>query len=175
MKATKTAVQQRVDEILRIRLDGAEFWDVLQYVAEKQTEKAVPWAIPEGGKPLSERTVWWYIQQADKRVAESCREGRKKAVRRHLAQRRALYARAVNTGDLSTALRVLADEATLLDLYPAKKSELSGKGGGPVVLNITEEIVGRESAALGNIVEEIVTHDSNNDPPPSGTAGVSPQ
>src|SRR5437868_5416339 len=112
MKATKTEVRQRVDEILRIRLDGAEFWDVLQYITEKQAAFAAPWAIPEGGKPLSERTVWWYIQQADRRVAESCKEGRKRALRRHLAQRRSLYARAVNTGDLSTALRVLTDEAT---------------------------------------------------------------
>jgi hypothetical protein len=53
---------------------------------------------------------------------------RKKLLRRHLAQRRTLYARAVNNGELRTALAVARDEAELLGLYPARqiKAEHSG-------------------------------------------------
>jgi hypothetical protein len=39
-------------------------------------------------------------------------------VARHLAQRQALYARALNAADHRTALAVLADEAKLRGLYP---------------------------------------------------------
>ncbi|VTT97584.1 unnamed protein product [Gemmataceae bacterium] len=37
-KATKPVISQRVEEVLRIRLDGAKFWDVREYVREKERE-----------------------------------------------------------------------------------------------------------------------------------------
>ena len=43
---------------------------------------------------------------------------RKKVLARHLAQRQALYARAVNAADYRTALAILADDAKLRGLYP---------------------------------------------------------
>src|SRR5215469_12516846 len=79
-KATAAVVARRVEEVLRIRLDGAEFWDVLQYIAEKQEAGEGVWALPDGEKPIAERTIWWYIQRADKLLAETFRKeaGRKK-------------------------------------------------------------------------------------------------
>jgi hypothetical protein len=119
-RATKAIKERRVEEVLRIRLDGAEFWDVLQYIAEKQEAGEGVWAVPDGGKPIAERTVWWYIQRADQLLAETSRNeaGRKKLRRRHLAQRRNLYAKAVSQGDIRAALSCLDSEAKLLDLYP---------------------------------------------------------
>jgi hypothetical protein len=35
-QADKALSARRVDDILRIRLDGAQWWDVLEYVREKE-------------------------------------------------------------------------------------------------------------------------------------------
>ena len=120
-KPTKAQVQLRTEEILRIRLDGAEAWDVREYVREKEREAGSAWELPEGGKPLSDSQLWRYIAKADGLIAESCRASRKKLVRRHLAQRRNLFAKAVSAGDYRTALAVARDEAELQGLYPPRK------------------------------------------------------
>jgi hypothetical protein len=180
MRATQTTIRQRVEELLSIRLEGATIVDVRRYVADKEAAGEPPWTIPEGGKPVSERTLWRYLRQTDRLIDESLRESRKRLLHRHLAQRRHLYAAAFQQGDVKTALSVLKDEAELRGLYPAKKAEVTGKDGGPVVLNITEEIVGLiPPADLSNIVEEVVTHDSANgrittanDPPSPDATGV---
>jgi hypothetical protein len=140
MKATAATIRARVDDILRILLDGAEPWDVRQYVAEKEAAGEPPWTVPEGGKPLSERQLRRYCARADKLLGESCRTNRKKLIRRHMAQRRSLYARAVSKGDERTALAVLRDLAELQDLYPARKTEVTGKGGGPVRFSVEEAV-----------------------------------
>ncbi len=43
-KATKAVVAQRVEEVLRIRLDGAQFWDVREYAREKEHEAGSVWS-----------------------------------------------------------------------------------------------------------------------------------
>jgi hypothetical protein len=125
MKATKAQVQMRVEEVLTIRLDGAEFWHVREYAREKEKKEGSAWHLAEGQNPLSDGQLWRYIGKADKMIAESCRASRKKLLRRHLAQRRNLYGKAVNQGDLRTALAVVKDEAELLNLYPTKESNVS--------------------------------------------------
>jgi hypothetical protein len=181
MKPTQATIRQRVEELLSIRLEGATFVDARRYVAEKEAEGVAPWTIPEGGKPVSERTLWRYLQQTDKLIAESCRESRKRLFRRHLAQRRHLYAAAYQQGDIKTALSVLKDEAELRGLYPAKGIHVTGKGGAPIILEIKEEIVFLGSAppaTLNGIVEEVVTNAGNGKPTPAddspapGTAGL---
>jgi hypothetical protein len=117
MKPTKATLQKRLEEILEIRLCGATFFDARRYVAEKEAASEEPWTVPEGGKPVSERTLWRYIQMTDKMIAETCREGRKRLLRRHLAQRRNLFAKCVNMGDMRAALACLQDEARLVNLY----------------------------------------------------------
>jgi hypothetical protein len=107
MKATKAQVQQRIEEVLRIRLDGAEFWDVREYAREKEKEAGSPWELKEAAKPLSDGQLWRYVAQADKLIAESCRASRKKLVRRHLAKARNLFAKAVASGDIRAALACL--------------------------------------------------------------------
>src|SRR4051794_4222826 len=106
MKArpTRAQVEARTSEILRIRLDGAEIWDVREYVREKEREEGSPWHLAEGQKPLSDSQLWRYIARADKEVAAACRASRKKLLRRHLAQRRNLFAKALSAGDYRAAL-----------------------------------------------------------------------
>src|SRR5215470_11464959 len=95
-KPTKAQLQLRVEEVLRIRLDGAEFWDVCEYVREKEQEAGSVWERLPDSKPISAATLWRYIGRADKLIAESCRTSRKKLLHRHLAQRRNLFAKAVS-------------------------------------------------------------------------------
>jgi hypothetical protein len=121
-RPTKAQVEARVAEILRIRLDGAEIWDVREYVREKEQEDCSPWQLPEGAKSLSDSQLWRYIAKVDKVIAESCRASRKKLLRRHQAQRRNLYARAVIAGDVRTALACLDSEAKLQRLHDAPPS-----------------------------------------------------
>jgi hypothetical protein len=124
MKATKAQVEQRVQEVLRIRLDGAEFWDVREYAREKEHEEGSPWQLAEGQKPLSDGQLWRYMARADKLIAESCRASRKKLLRRHLAQRRNLFAKAVSQGDIRVALATLDSEAKLQGLFPSADGPL---------------------------------------------------
>jgi hypothetical protein len=126
-RADKATVLRRTEEILRIRLDGAELWDVREYVKEQEAKEGSPWHVPEGGKGLSDVQLWRYIAKADALVAESCRSSRRKLLRRHLAQRRNLYAKAVLQGDVKAALAVLRDEAELLDLYPSAEAKLAAE------------------------------------------------
>lgn len=109
-KADKATIAQRIEEVLRIRLDGAEFHDIVQYASEKQ------WGV-------SERQLWNYIHKADDLLVERQERNRKRTVARHVAQRQALFARCVNGADFRTALAVLTDLAKLRGLYPEKEAK----------------------------------------------------
>ncbi|HEX5273161.1 MAG TPA: hypothetical protein VFW33_21845 [Gemmataceae bacterium] len=124
MKATKAQVEARVTELLRIRLDGAEFWDIREYVREKEQEDGSLWRLAEDQKPLSDSQLWRYLARVNQAIAQSSRASRKKLIRQHQAQRRALYAKAVAQGDIRAALACKRDEAELLGLYPSADDEL---------------------------------------------------
>jgi hypothetical protein len=118
MKANKAQVEARVTELLRRRLAGTEFWDIREYVREREQEEGSPWKLADGQKPLSDSQLWRYLARVDQRIADDCRASRKKQLRLHLAQRRCLYARALAQGDIRAALACKRDEAELLGLYP---------------------------------------------------------
>jgi len=103
-KADTAEAARRVDEILRIRLDGAQFHDVVQFAAEK-------------GWDLQERQVRTYIRRADGLLVERQEKSRRRLLARHLAQREALFARAVNAADLRTALAIADSTAKLQGLF----------------------------------------------------------
>jgi hypothetical protein len=132
-KATRAQTMLRTVEVLRIRLDGAALWDVTEYVREQEQTDGSPWKSAEGEKPLTERQIARYVQRADALIALSTRESRKRSLRRHLARREALYAKAVNAGDISAALAVLRDDAKLRGLYPPARTQLSGPHGTPLI------------------------------------------
>jgi hypothetical protein len=58
---------------------------------------------------------------ADELLVERQDKSRKQVIARHLAQRQALFARALKAADYRTALAILADEAKLRGLYPEKE------------------------------------------------------
>jgi hypothetical protein len=124
-KADKALSARRVDEILRIRLDGAEWWDVREYVREQEKVEDSAWFVAEGATSLSDAMIRKYQEKADRLVWQSHEKSRRKLLRRHLAQRRNLFAKAVAQGDVKAALAVLRDEAELLDLYPSAEAKLA--------------------------------------------------
>lgn len=163
-KATKAVVARRVEEVLRIRLDGAEFWDVREYAREKEREPGSAWELPEHAKPLSDGQLWRYIGMADKLIAESCRAHRKKLLRRHLAQRRNLFAKAVSQGDIRAALACLDSEAKLTGLFDDELNRMVEK--------LAKEIEEIKRHAHGNTPKTVDGNASGSDgPASSGAAG----
>jgi hypothetical protein len=124
MKANKALVEARVTELLRIRLAGAEFWDSREFVRGKEQEDGSLWKLAEGQKPLSDSQLWRYLARVDQAIATNGRASRRKLVRRHVAERRNLFAKAVEQGDIRAALACKRDEAELLGLYPSPDDEL---------------------------------------------------
>src|SRR5216683_221680 len=98
-KADALRVAQRVEELVRIRLDGAQWWDVREYAREMEQTDGSPWKLGKGQKPMSDGHLRRYVQRADRLILASVKEKRSKAIRRHLSQRRNLFAKAVNSGD----------------------------------------------------------------------------
>jgi hypothetical protein len=167
-KADKALVARRVEEVLRIRLDGAEFWDVREYVREKEAEPGSAWHLEEGAKPLSDGQIRRYQQRADALLERSHERSRKKLLRRHLAKRRNLYAKAVLAGDVRAALACLRDECELLGLYAPKKvapTTPDGKGEYTGVVMSDEERV----AALERLYASVRARGGG--APPDGPAG----
>src|SRR3954447_2601108 len=122
MKSTKAVVAQRVEEVFRLRLGGAELADIREYAD-----------APERAWGVSESQLRRYVQAADDLCKERCDARAGHLLSRHLLQRRQLYAHAMSAGDYRTALAVLRDEADLEGLYPPQKRELSGPGGVPLL------------------------------------------
>ena len=110
-KATNAEIALRVEEVLRIRLDGAQFHDIVQYAAEK-------------GWNLKDRQIREYMSRADDLLVERQENKRKRLVALHLARRDALYARAVNAADYRTALAIASDAAKLQGLYPVVQAKI---------------------------------------------------
>jgi hypothetical protein len=137
-RATKELVDARTNDILRIMLDGAEAWDLREYVREKEQEEGSPWHLADGAKPLSYGQIRRYAVRAEKLIRETCRISHKRLLRKHQAQRRNLYAKAVSQGDIRAAASVLKDLAELQGLYPALRR---GEHSGEVRTRLVEEIV----------------------------------
>jgi len=109
-KSSTAEVALRVEEILRIRLDGAQRHDVLQFASEK-------------GWGLTDRQVDTYIRRADDALVERLDKKRSRVVALHLAKRGALFARAVSAADYRTALAIADSEAKLRGLFPDREAK----------------------------------------------------
>src|SRR4051794_2556667 len=94
-KPTRAQIEQRVNEVLAIRLAGAQLWDVREYVREKEREDGSPWRLAEGQNPLSDSQLYRYLDRADKLITSSSLASRKKLLRLHRARREYLYGLAV--------------------------------------------------------------------------------
>jgi len=123
---TNTEVALRVDEVLRLRLDGAQLHDLVQYAAEQNWD-------------VCSRQIKRYITAADKLLAARIEKDRGKLFARALSQREALFARCINAADYSTAARVLRDRDALLNLYP-QETKGATPNGPPIQINLFQRV-----------------------------------
>ena len=157
-RANKLMIRQRVDEILQMRLAGAQFHDIRAHAEEQ-------------GWNVSERQLWRYIARGDELLEETMERDRDKLFREHIAQRRALRARCMAVSDYSNARLLLADEAKLLDLYPADRHELTGKDGGPLTAASVELSDDERDAAIKAIIGRTPALGAGNDRPAADREG----
>ena len=115
-------VIERLNEIIRISLDGATSIDIHEYVREQEAAEGSIW---QSEFPLSKSQINRYVKRAWEAIHETAEVSRKRLFRRHLAQRRALYAKAVGQGDTRAALACLDSECLLLGLFPEKRQKIS--------------------------------------------------
>ena len=107
-KSDNAEIRRRVEEVLRIRLDGAQFHDIVQFGSEK-------------GWGVTDRQIRKYIARADGLLVERLEKKRKRVIARRLSQREALFARAVNAADYRTALAILTDMDKLQGHYTSDR------------------------------------------------------
>jgi hypothetical protein len=173
-KSDSAEVARRIDEVLRIRLDGAQFHDVLHYASEN-------------GWGVSERQLRTYLARADELLVERQDRSRKKVIARHLAQRQALFARAVNAADYRTALAILDSDAKLRGLFPDSREvkellKLAAAQGGRIeelerrlkdalALAAPPPAVGEERAPAGRTPGEAAGRGGAAPPAPGGVPG----
>src|SRR5262249_48748232 len=117
-RAKKAQIEARVNDLVRIMLDGAiPAWDLCEFVREQEQTAGSHWHLAEDETPLSYSQIRRYAARAEKLISESCRASTKKALRRHQAQRRNLFAKALSQGDIRAALACLDSEAKLRGLF----------------------------------------------------------
>src|SRR5271166_1869969 len=86
-RATKAQTLLRVEEVVRLLLDGATLPDLREVVREEEQKPGV-WHLPEGAEPLSDSQLQRYIARAWKAIEDTCRTSRRRLVRRHVVRRR---------------------------------------------------------------------------------------
>jgi len=113
-KADKLTKERRVEAVFRLILEG---WTPQQIRAN-----TAEWG-------LGPAQIGRYMKEARRRFEEGSALSRAELLAEHIAARRQLRREAKGARD---KLAVLKDEAELLGLYPAKRTELTGAEGGPI-------------------------------------------
>lgn len=137
MKLSKIEYNARVEEVFEIVILGAEFADIKKYAAEKG------WAITDA-------EALRYQAAALQLCSDRLSRNRDTAIARHIMQRRALYARAIESGDWGTALSIARDEARLLGLYdptPETNTDAERAAAEAKIISRLAEIAERAGAA----------------------------
>jgi hypothetical protein len=111
-RASKATVAQRVEQVLQIVLLGGELADLRNYATEKK------WHV-------SDSQLYRYQQRAMELCVAQRERDREKLFARMTLQLRAIYARAMEGGDLRVARAVLRDEADLFGLGPRSNAEIA--------------------------------------------------
>ncbi len=118
-KATRAEIARRVDAIKVLILKGEETGAIVRYAAAQ-------WEV-------SERSAHRYMAEARELLKEDLASLTPYALAEHIGIRRALRRKMETAKDYRGALAAAQDEAKLLDLYPAARAEVTGKGGRPLI------------------------------------------
>lgn len=117
-KATNGQIEQRVQIVQRMIVQGDSTAKILQYCSEC-------WAI-------STRQGETYIQRASERIRAAGAVEAALELGRAIERLHDLYAAAAAGGQLRTCLAVAQELHKLLGLYPPHRAEIGGLGGGPL-------------------------------------------
>src|SRR4051794_16712714 len=109
-RTTRPEKLARIEETMKIILCGGEIDDLRRYAQEKQ------WSVGDA-------TLWHYKRLAYELMKRRSERNRDALLNRHLASRRLMLARAMEAGDLKTALDIEKDMARLQGLYPEAKQQ----------------------------------------------------
>jgi len=141
-KSSKREVLDRCEQVMMIMLDGGEFHDVREY-AQSSGDGKEPWNVSSGQLRRYMEHAWkWIVQRTEK--------DRGKTLARHLLGRRRWLAKAIEQGDLRTAIAIAKDLAELEGVYPAKKLVEKPKTD---LLGRVEELIG--SPAMKEVLANI--------------------
>lgn len=148
-RASKAAYEARIDDVLQLILDGAGRRDIIRFASEKttvqidkdgkETKPSFPWITKH---KLSSRQIDTYIADATEHMVTACKEADKNLIQRHRGRRESLYARAVNSGDLRTALAVIDSLGNLEGVFPTKKLDVTQTGEQTIHLIATDGFYG---------------------------------
>ena len=117
--STKVEKLRHIRQVYAMLLKGLDPIDIIK-------------AAEQLGWNFSNRTIETYIAEAHKRVEARAEPEETFDLGKAKARRDALYGRAWDDKDVRAALAVEHDLCELLGLYPAKRTELTGKEGGPI-------------------------------------------
>jgi hypothetical protein len=98
---TKKQVAERVEAIARLCLEGKGYREIAEFCGKN-------------GWPTCPSQVYVYIRRADALIARHVETNRNSLFGQRIARRNALWARAVEKGDLATALKVEESQTALL-------------------------------------------------------------
>ena len=126
-KSTFVETDSRISLVYRLLLNGLRRREIIQYISEK-----TDWEV-------TDRTIDTYIQKARAEISEITeieRDGAYGMARKRLDD---LYYKSMKINDYKTCLAV-QKEISELEGLKVSKSEISGDGGGPVVLAVLKGV-----------------------------------
>ncbi len=139
-EATSTA---RRNDFVHLILDGAETWDLIDFVRHAEKDPESNWFLAKDVPPLSLAMIKTYKTRALRIIRASGEKDRNKLLSLGLAKRRNIYSAAAKAGDWRTALAAQRDHDELLGLYPSAK-KLPGDGESQPIVFILPVVVQRE-------------------------------
>jgi hypothetical protein len=110
-KATRAEIISRIEQVVELRLGGAEQAQVVEYGNARE------WSV-------GPRMIRKYIAAADKKIGKQAEQNRSRNIGLHIGRRMNVLRRAMANDDLKTALAVLKDLAALQALYPEQAVKL---------------------------------------------------
>lgn len=119
-RSTKAILQQRIDAVYDLLLQGVARRGILTYAAKQ-------------GWGVSPRQIDTYLSRAREELACQAEHDRAVELGRASEQLNLLFMKALAGGDLATARAVRRDLTDLLGLAPAARHELSGRDGQPLL------------------------------------------
>lgn len=135
--ASDLVVQARVDEFIGRILDGAQFWGLKEFVRAQERVEGSNWFVGPQFTPMHDSTIWDYKARACAAIRAARERDRDKAIDDGLMKRLHWVGKAIEAGDIPTALKCQSDHDKLAGYYPAAPLP-AGLAGTPLLVTLEE-------------------------------------